>query len=351
MIVMEPVPINRLKRVMKKQTINDVARLSGVGKATVSRVFSGSPLVSETTREKVLETAREIGYRPNPVARALTTARTGNITIVLPSLQSFVMSQIVRGAMFAANKNGYSLFVLDSGEDSDKSGADYSNLLHEHASDGVIFCYESARQQMESVSLRRPVLFLESTPTKESLDCIRTDNRTGMRLLVEHLSELGHRRIAAVFGRRSAYSENRYIHFIAAMEGVGLPVTEDQLLFSNWAIEDGYRDFRSLMELPFSSRPSAIIFISDFMATGALRAAADMGIAVPNEVSIAGTDDAETSAFLIPKLTTLGFDPHGLGEKSVEQLIRRIQYPDEEALHLVVPVMLRKRGSTGPVRC
>lgn len=144
---------------MKKQTINDVARLSGVGKATVSRVFSGSPLVSEATRERVLETAREIGYHPNPVARALTTAKTGNITIVLPSLQSFVMSQIVRGAMFAANKNGYSLFVLDSGEDSDKSGADYSDLLHEHASDGVIFCYESARQQMESVSLRRPVLF------------------------------------------------------------------------------------------------------------------------------------------------------------------------------------------------
>lgn len=86
------------------------------------------------------------------------------------------------------------------------------------------------------------------------------------------------------------------------------------------------------------------------MATGALRAAADMGIAVPDEVSIAGTDDAETSAFLIPGLTTLGFDPHGLGEKAVEQLIRRIQYPDEEALHLVVPVTLRKRGSTGPVK-
>jgi DNA-binding LacI/PurR family transcriptional regulator len=337
---------------MKKQNINDVARLSGVGKATVSRVFSNSPLVAEATRARVLEAAGKIGYRPNPIARALTTSKTGNITIVVPNIQSFVMAQIVRGAMRGAREKGYSMFVLDSGEDTTHSApaADYITLLHEHASDGVIFCYESAREQMEQIARDRPLLFLESTPHKDSVDAIRTDNRAGMQLLVDHLYGLGHRRIAGVFGKEGEYARSRLDHFTEALAEQGLSAPVELLRFSNWAIEDGYREFVELMKLPEEQRPGAIICVSDFMAMGAIRAAADLGIAVPEEVSIAGTDDATTSAFLVPSLTTLSFDPYSLGRDAAHQLIGRIEQPESEARSITVPVSLKKRASTGVFR-
>lgn len=337
---------------MKHYTINDVARLSGFGKATVSRVFSDSPLVAKETRRRVLEAARTIGYRPNPIARALTTSRTRNVTIVVPNIQSFVMAQIVRGAMRGAARCGYNMFVLDSGEDSADAvmGADYITLLHEHASDGVIFCYESAREQTERIAAERPLLFLESTPHDESVDTIRTDNREGMWLLTEHLLELGHRRIAGVFGKKGDYSLSRFRHFSDALSARGAAPPPELVRFGNWSIDDGRKDFTALMELPEELRPTAVVFVSDFMAMGALRAAADLGLRVPEDISIAGTDDASTSAFLVPSLTTLGFDPYGLGMKAAERLIRRIEHPEEDVRNTIVPVSLMKRESTGPVR-
>jgi LacI family transcriptional regulator len=335
---------------MKKQTINDVARISGVGKATVSRVFSGSPLVADETRRRVTAAAESVGYRPNPIARALTTSRTRNICIVVPNIQSFVMSRIVRGAMLGARQKGYSLFVLDSGEDtvSGEQAPDLAELLHEQAGEGVIFCYESAREKMEQIAAGRPILFLESEPRHRVVDTIRTDNRTGMELLIQHLHALGHSRIAGVFGGKGDYSADRHNNFQRAMKTVWLDPSEELMIFSNWAIEDGYRDFIRLMNLPDDKRPTAIVYVSDLMAMGAIRAAAELGTAVPGKVSIAGTDDSSTGSYLVPSLTTLSFDPHTMGISAAQQLIERIENPGMDPRTTLIPVSLKIRESTGP---
>lgn len=336
---------------MKKYTINDVARVSGVGKATVSRVFSDSPLVSDATRKKVRAVAKEMGYRPNPIARALTTSKTRTITIVVPNIRSFVMAQIVRGAMHSAGRKGYSLFVLDSGEDTDRGGKipDYAALLQDHASEGVIFCHESAGEGAKGLCGSQPVLFLEHAPGEHQVDAIHTDNRLGMELLVNRLVEMGHRRIAGVFGKRGDYALSRYEHFILALEKLNLPVREPLLRFSNWGIDDGYKAFNDLMSLSSDDKPTALVYVSDFMAMGGLRAAVDLGISVPDDVSIAGTDDAATSSFLIPRLTTLSYDPYMLGSRAADMMISRIENGNQELQRVVLPVSLKERESTGPV--
>lgn len=336
---------------MKKHTINDVARISGVGKATVSRVFSNSPLVSDDTREKVKTVAKQLGYRPNPIARALTTAKTRRLTIVVPNIRSFVMAQIVRGAMHGAIRKGYSLFVLDSGEDTENKDAlpDYASLLHDHASEGVIFCHESAGAGTEQVIENQPTLFLESSPGTYPVDAICTDNRLGMELLVRRLFELGHRKIGGVFGRRGEYALSRYENLLQALGHLDLPFEERRMIFSNWGIDDGYQAFNEIMSLTSDDKPTAILYVSDFMAMGGLRAAADRGVSVPGEVSIAGTDDAATSSYLVPRLTTLSYDPYNLGIRAADMMILRIEDGERELQQVVVPVSLKERESTGQV--
>jgi DNA-binding LacI/PurR family transcriptional regulator len=292
----------------KKITIKDVAALAGVAKSTVSRAFASPRLVSNETYLKVMEAAKKLQYVPNPLAQALSVSSTKNITIVVPNIESITTAGIVRGCMHYLNQYGYSLLVLDSSEDYNLE-LDYTNLLEKKLSDGVIFCYGSAKQVMTKMKHRFPIVFVEIVPEDPEVDYIAMDFRSGIAKIFKHLLDLKHQRIAVIFGRNDDYARNRLNTILAVAPEYNLEFPKEYLHFSNWTLQDGFEAFREIMSTKVP--PTALIYISDLMAFGGLKAAAELGYKVPADITIIGTDDSPTSAYtrstcrtsFLPKVT------------------------------------------------
>lgn len=311
----------------KKATITDVARLAGVGKTTVSRVFNTPSLAGAETVEKVLSAARELGYKPSPIARALSANRSRTISLVVPNVESSTMAEIIRGAMQYLSDRDYSLLVLDSSENYARE-RDYYDLLQERMTDGVIFCHGSAKERMEGLRDLMPVVFVESGARRSDIDRVLVDGIGAFRGLFSYLLSLGFSlsEVAVVYGKDDSFSRLRLGQCEAALKEMGTLLKSEFVLFSNWRAEDGYETMSALLKLPL--RPKVVIYLSDVMALGGMRAVHDAGLSVPLDVSVVGFNDDRFSAYYQPALTTLDYRPEQLGIAAAEMVLRRLEEPD-----------------------
>jgi LacI family transcriptional regulator len=342
-----------MSKTEKRPTMKDVARLAGVSYQTVSCVINNIPVISEETRQRVLDAIQQLNYTPDASARSLRSGRSRIIGLMLPDAQNPHFWHIVRGAEDEAVAAGYSLLLATTSMERQRERNAFDALMRERL-DAIIplFTYpEDFTSDLRTLLQRRfPVATMMSgVPAGLGLDRVHSHFEHAAHELMEHLLALGHRQIALIRGvGRSEFGQDRVTIYLAALAGAGISFEAERLVTCGHTLEDGFRAAEQLLDL--EPRPTAIIGINDLIAFAALQAVQRRGLRVPDDVSVAGFDDITMSAFLSPPLTTGRVDSVEIGRSLVRLVLDRLADPDLEARELDVATHLVVRGSTGPCR-
>lgn len=300
--------------------IREVARRAGVSLGTVSRVINRNPTVAPALRERVEVVIKELGYRPNTLARGLRSQRTHTLGLIIPDVTNPFFSELVREIEQAAGRNGYSIILGNSGE-SRSSEQLYLDMLADRQVDGLIIIPGVGTR---SISPPRNIPIVIVDRPLPHFPVLASDHRKGAKQAVEYLIKLGHRRIACIAGPpRLIVAAERYRGYRQVMERhFQAPnlVKRGLIEFANFDYESGYQ--AALQLLKTNRKPTAIFASSDQHAIGALRAARDAGLEVPHDLSIIGFDDIPLAALVTPRLTTVAQPIAAISERAVAVVLR-----------------------------
>ena len=339
---------------MNRPTQVDVARLAGVSRATVSYVLNGLTEgrvpISDETRQRVLDAIEELGYEPDARAQGLRSGSTKTIALIIPDLQNPHFCEYATGIEEAARAAGYHLLLSSTTMNDEYAVAIFKDLARRRF-DGLIiassFILESKDAQDTLEQVRKQGLPIVEMDENYGVDSVSADYRDATREVMSYLLSLGHRRISLVYGvGNHELGQDRLQPYIESLTAANIPIEKDLITECGPAIKDGYQAAKRLLEL--KARPTAIITINDLLAMGALRAAADLKLHVPNDLSLVGYDDIPMADFLIPRLTTVTKDAYALGLQAFEMLSTRIQNPDLPRQVMQHAPRLIIRESTGP---
>ena len=323
-----------------RPTSNDVARCAGVSQSTVSLVFSGKGQgrVSEATAERVRKCARELGYRPNAAAQALRLGASRAVALLVPDMTNPFFSRVLRGAQRAAAAAGYIVILVDTQNDRHWESQSFE-ALRAGPVDGYLLFEVTAP---EALGPDENVVMMETEePRRPS---VRFDGEGGAAAAFEHLVELGHRRIGhlgAAF--RALTFEHREQARRRVLTEAGLDLDAQPRVLTPISIEEARVNGRALLE----EKPTAVFCDDDLIAAGLYLAARDLGLRLPDELSVVGFDDMDFARVLDPPLTTVALDAGLLGSTSFELL--EVRMSGERTLkRIVLPAELLVRGSTAP---
>lgn len=334
-------------------TIKDIARLAGVSITTVSRALNGYPDVSPKTRKKIQKIAAELGYRPNVVARSLVTKKTQTIGLLLSDLRrrstdSFVLD-LLCGMNDAAGERGYELILFHTNPVKQRVKS-YRALCQERQVDGVIVMGlrldDPYLQEMMEAEI--PCVFVDVEVEGERVGYVTSANAKGARLAITHLADMGHREIAFVNGHdQAAVSHYRLQGVREACRDLGLALPEERVLDGAFTEEQAYEAVAAL--LAHDPAVTAVFCASDRMAIGAMRAARDAGLRVPDDLSVVGFDDIVLASYTTPALTTIRQHTYEMGEAAAHLLIDMLEGV-ASSHRVVIDVELVQRDSVAPPR-
>jgi LacI family transcriptional regulator, galactose operon repressor len=339
---------------MNRPTQVDVARLAGVSRATVSYVLNGLTEgrvpISDETKQRVLEAIEELGYEPDARAQALRSGSTKTIALIIPDLRNPHFCEYATGIEEAARASGYHM-LLSSTTLNDEYAVEVFKDLSRRRFDGLIlassFILESSEAQATLDQVRKSGLPIVELSENYGVDSVATDYRGATKEVMTYLLSLGHLRIGVIYGVGGhELAEDRLQPYRASLDAADIPIDDDLIVECGPTIEDGYQASKRLLEL--ASRPTAIIAVNDLLVIGALRAAADLGLQVPKDISFVSYDDIPMADYLVPRLTTVTKDALTSGRKAFEVLLARIQTPDLPRQIIHGPARLIIRESTGP---
>ncbi len=339
---------------MNRPTQVDVARLAGVSRATVSYVLNGQTegrvSISEETRQRVQEAIEELGYEPDARAQALRSGNTNTIALIIPDLRNPHFGEYATGIEEAARTAGYHL-LLSSTTMNDEYAVEIFKDLARRRFDGLIiassFILEAQEAQAILKQIRERGLPIVEMDENYGVDSVSADYRDATREVMSYLLSLGHRRIGLIYGIGGhELGQDRLQPYLESLKAANIPVEPDLIAQCGPTIEDGYQ--ASLKVLKLNPRPTALITINDLLAMSALRAAADLGLRIPNDLSLVGFDNIPMANYLVPRLTTVTKDAATLGRKAFELLLTRIQNPDLPRQQIHSPARFIIRESTGP---
>lgn len=335
----------------RKITIGDVAARAGVSKSAVSFVFNGRPGVGEEAKRRILDAARELQWRPDARARALSRSRAQALGLVIrrePELLSTdpFFPQFVAGVESFLSTVGYALVLqVVAGDEAERDA--YSRFERESRVDGVFLTDLRIDDERPAVlaALGLPCVLLGTGGEGDS-EPIGLDDGAGIRRAVRHLHALGHERIAHVSGAdRYVHSRVRREAWADELRRLGLepgPVAQ-----ADFTGASGARAMHELLDHP--EPPTAIIFANDIMAIAGMSAAIDRGVRVPHDVSIVGFDDIPLAPYVFPPLTTVRQDVFQWGRECARTLVAIVEGHEPGHVELP-PVEFIVRGSTAPVR-
>ena len=338
---------------MNRPTQIDVARLARVSRATVSYVLNGVPdgrvHLSDETRQRVLDAIEELGYEPDARAQALRSGSTKTIALIIPDLRNPHFCEYATGIEEAARASGYHL-LLSSTSMNDEYAVEIFKDLARRRFDGLIiassFILESKEAQATLEQVRKRGLPIVEMDENYGVDSVSADYRDATREVMSYLLSLGHRRIGLVYGvGNHELGEDRLQPYLDSLKAANIPIESNLIAECGPTIEDGYQ--ASLKLLKLTPRPTTIISINDLLAMGAFRAAADLGLRVPDHLSLVGFDDIPMANYLVPRLTTVTKDALTAGIKAFEALLARIQNPGLHRQQIRIPAKLIIRESTG----
>ena len=337
--------MNSLKT--SRPTIIDVAASAGVSKSLVSLVLRGASSVSAEKRRLVLEAVAELGYRPNGVARSLVQRRSNLFGILLSDLHNQFFAEVIDGVQEAAGEERYNtiISVVDHRALAERRALD---TLLELRIDGLILASPMlGMNAITAASKEVPVVLVARRARIGGVDSVSNDDSAGAALAVQHLADLGHQRIAHIDGGAGAGASERRKGYERAMQRRGL----DEFMCivdGSYADEGGRRGVAALFA--DTVHPTAIFVANDLAALGALRALSELGLRVPEDISVVGYDNTALAAVSQIQLTTIDQPRPDMGRTAVMLLLERLTGLRDTTRHVLMPPKLVVRETTGP-RC
>jgi DNA-binding LacI/PurR family transcriptional regulator len=334
----------------KPISLKEIARLANVSHPTVSRALKNSPLISQSTRDRIHKIASEHGYQPNRNARSLVTQRSNSIGCVVTDIADPFISEVISAVEQVAAQHDYSIILTNSGGDPDREMRAVRSLV-ERAIDGVLVIASIAGGAPSPYFSEReiPIVLINNHHPGNFVHSIGVANFEGAQLMTQHLLELGHRRIGYIgnqFGGQAVKDRTR--GYRAAFKKAQVRLPSEFVIHTESSLDGGYRGMKQLLELP--TRPTAVFCYDDITALGAYRAIRSAGLRVSKDISVAGFDDLFFSSYLEPSLTTLSQPMREMGERAMKLLLELVA-PSQNGKKLkktqiVMPGKLMIREST-----
>lgn len=329
-------------------TIKEVAKEAKVSISTVSRVLNNSGYTSEKTRKKVLNAVKKLDYKGSLVAAALTKKQTLTLGLIIPDIKNIFYSDLTRVIEDEANRHGFNIFLCNTDNNLEKE-AEYIQLLISKGVDGIIFStpVEADKNiiELKEKNSDFPIVILGSKIINLNVNEILVDNFDGAYKAVSHLLQLGHKDIAYISGGMDTYAAmQRFKGYKAALSDYGIPVNEDFVIFDNFYIDSGYKNGLNLLQSKHI--PTAIFAGNDSIAVGIYKAARELNITIPEQLSVVGFDDSQYAEILYPMLTTIHSPIKELGQRAIEIMVRSIKEKQIYKETLVFSTTFIEREST-----
>jgi len=326
--------------------LKDVAERAGVSVKTASNVINDHPHIRPSTRAKVEAAIRELHYRPNVSARQLKYGRGGFLALAVPQVDSPFFGALSARISEHAAEEGY-ILLLEATRAEPEAERRVLDGMRSHVIDGLIFSpLALTAEEIANRADDLPMVLLGERAVPEGFDHVAVDSVAAARAVTEHLLALGHRRIAAI-GREPVpgTASVRLRGYRQALEAAGLPYRPELVIgVAQYERSAGKSAMDALLALP--QPPDAVFCFNDLMAIGALRACAEAGISVPEQVAVAGFDDIAEGRYCTPTLTTIGADLDVLSQEALRLLLLRLAGAQTPAVSVQVPWALRVREST-----
>jgi DNA-binding LacI/PurR family transcriptional regulator len=305
--------------------VDQVANLAQVSRATVSRAFTRPDLVNAKTRSRVLEIAGQLGYQPNQLASALRRGQSQSIGLVISDVLNPGNALLVKGVQDAAAKRDYTVFVFNTDEDSDKERKALESL-RSHMPQGLIIMPTGGAKENLRLVGNLPVIELDRASGLPEAHTVMVDNLAGAKTAVQHLTGLGHKRIGMVAGSLDiSTAVERLEGYKHALLEAGIAYSEDLVQIGNHREDGGRLAAQNLLSRPRGERPSALFVGNNEMTIGAIFAARDLGLKIPQDLSMVGFDDSRWAKLLEPSITVVAQPGYELAYLACETLLDRLE--------------------------
>lgn len=336
----------------RKPTIKDVAQVAGTSIGTVSRVLNEHPSVTEQSHRVVMAAIASLGYEPNLAAQSMRTQTKKAIGFMVNDIANPLFAAITRHAETVLQVNGFSLVLANSG---DRPGAE-AELVHQffrHRTDAIMMNLsdETNPQLLRALEkLEIPVVLMDREPVGIDLDRVMTDHAQGMRQATDYLLSLGHRRIALITAdHRISPGRARIEGFTAAHKAAGHPLDPALIRARSLSAAHGFQELFALWGR--TDRPTAVIAGGNQILLGILRAARQMGISIPRDLSLISCDETEVAELATPAVTVIWRDLALIGRTAADLLLQRLSDHEEwEPRRIMLPTELLVRDSCAPPR-
>lgn len=331
-------------------TMKDIAKLAGVSTSTVSHVINKTRFVSEEISERVNNAAKELNYyAPSALARSLKVNRTKTIGMLVTTSTNPFFGEVVKGVERSCYHKGYSLILCNTEGDNERMRESINTLLQKRV-DGLILMCSSLEGERIDVFERYPdipVVVMDWGPMLFTSDKIQDNSLRGGYLAAKYLIDCGHEEVGCITGPLIKHqAQMRYEGYKRAMLEAELEFNANWIVESDFECEGGYQAFKKMVER--GPLPSSIFVSNDMMAMGVINAANELGIQIPEQLSIIGYDDIHIAKFMSPSLTTIHQPKYRLGQAAVETLLRKLDDKSDEAQVVQLEPTLVERNS---VKC
>jgi LacI family transcriptional regulator len=337
---------------VRQPTLQDVADSAGVHRATASRALNPATrhLVNSETAERVERIAQSLGYRPNPIARSLKTARSASVGLVIPDLTNPLFPPITRGVEDVLGTVGYNAWIVNTDNDPAREAAAVESMRARNVEGFVFATARLEHPLLKQLAAQGIPLVLVNRATRSDICSVTADDTTGVSLAVRHLVDLGHREIVHLAGPQDLSTGlNRLRAFRQALRVHHLPDLPERIVVCrSWTQAAGAEAIRDLLAstVPFT----AVLAGNDLLALGCYDALGEGGLRCPDDVSVVGFNDMPYADKLNPPLTTVRIPHYQLGTEAARLLLEGLRQPDRRPGSVLLPVTLMVRRSTAPPR-
>ncbi|WP_096155223.1 MULTISPECIES: LacI family DNA-binding transcriptional regulator [Bacillus] len=324
-------------------TIEDVAKLAGLSRTTVSRVINNHPYVAEKKRVQVLTAMSELGYVPNSSARSLRSQQTKMIGLLIPRVTNPFFSKLIEQMEMAASDNGYQLIVCQT-RYSEERELEYLSLLKTRQVDGMILSsLQNDWKKIEPFLEYGPIVLCNEFEERAHVPTVRFNQTDGGYIATKHLVELGHKTIAyCTGGYKSNVAESRERGFHKALRERNLQFNNQYFFSDAFTIEDGRRILHDMLKLPI--KPTAVFTGGDEVAAGIVSEAKRLGINIPEQLAVVGFDNQAITELLDPQITTVDQPVQLMAKKAFDIMIEKIRtkrYTDKEIYEYELNLIVR----------